>query len=146
MKKYRIGAVIVLCLVGVLGIAFVTTPSEAAKKRISREEMIAQRVVESFEKGERAYQERKYAEARSYFLNVQKLDPDYRTNEIEAYLRLTEYKLRGTPRRIEKFEQREVPEKEVKLKQEEKWQALIAESEEAILSAGKLLDSVRKTK
>ena len=146
MKKYRILAVVVLCLVGVLGIAFVTTPSQAAKKRISREEMIAQRVVESFEKGERAYQERKYAEARSYFLNVQKLEPTYRANEVDAYLKLIECKLRGTPRKVEKFEQRDVPEKEVKLKQEEKWQALIAESEEAILSAGKLLDSVRKTK
>jgi len=146
MKKYRIGAVIILCLVGVLGIVFVTTPAEAAKKRISRAERIAQRVVESFEKGEKAYQERRYAEARTYFLNVRKLDPAYRTNEVEAHLMLTEYKLRGTPRRIEKFEEREIPEKEVRVKEEEKWQALIAESEEAILSAGKLLDSVRKTK
>ncbi len=146
MKKCRVLAVIILCLVGVLSFASLTTSLAAAQKKISSEEKIAQRIVEYFEKGEKAYQERNYSQAHSYFLKVRRLDPDYRANEIEAYLELTKSKLRGTPRRIEKIEKKEIPEREIKIKESEKWQAIIAASEEAILSAGKLLDKVRATK
>jgi len=145
MRKYRILAVIFFGLAGALSITFVSAPLNAAKAKISREEKVAQEVTKSFEEGEKYYLTKKYSQAYSCFSRVHQLDPAYRAKEVEAYLKLIGYKLGKTPKKVEKFEEKELPEKEVQIKKEEDWQVLVKGAEEAILAAGSLLDKVIKT-
>jgi len=145
MRKYRILAVIFFGLAGALSITFVSAPLNAAKAKISREEKVAQEVAKSFEEGEKYYLTKKYSQAYSCFSRVHQLDPAYRAKEVEAYLKLIGYKLGKTPKKVEKFEEKELPEKEVQIKKEEDWQVLVKGAEEAILAAGSLLDKVIKT-